>query len=196
MAENRYDAATTLIVVDVQNDFADPAGNLYVAGGEDVVPVINREIEAASLAGAAVVYTADWHPESTPHFAKDGGIWPVHCVGGTWGAEFHPDLTVKGPVIKKGTRGEDGYSGFSVSDPVTGETSPTGLADLVAERGTEKLVVAGLATDYCVKATALDGLAAGYPVVLLTGAIRSVDLEAGDGDRALEDVVAAGGILA
>jgi len=196
MAENRYDAATTLIVVDVQNDFADPAGNLYVAGGEDVVPVINREIEAASLAGAAVVYTADWHPESTPHFAKDGGIWPVHCVGGTWGAEFHPDLTVNGPVIKKGTRGEDGYSGFSVSDPVTGETSPTGLADLVAERGTEKLVVAGLATDYCVKATALDGLAAGYPVVLLTGAIRSVDLEAGDGDRALEDVVAAGGILA
>jgi len=196
MAENRYDAATTLIVVDVQNDFADPAGNLYVAGGEDVVPVINREIEAASLAGAAVVYTADWHPESTPHFAKDGGIWPVHCVGGTWGAEFHPDLTVNGPIIKKGTRGEDGYSGFSVSDPVTGETSPTGLADLVAERGTEKLVVAGLATDYCVKATALDGLAAGYPVVLLTGAIRSVDLEAGDGDRALEDVVAAGGILA
>ena len=196
MAENRYDAATTLIVVDVQNDFADPAGNLYVAGGEDVVPVINREIEAASLAGAAVVYTADWHPESTPHFAKDGGIWPVHCVGGTWGAEFHPDLRVDGLVIKKGTRGEDGYSGFSVSDPVTGETSPTGLADLVAERGTEKLVVAGLATDYCVKATALDGLAAGYPVVLLTGAIRSVDLEAGDGDRALEDVVAAGGILA
>ena len=195
MAETTYDSSTTLIVVDVQNDFADPNGSLYVTGGEDVVPVINGEIEAAAEAGAKVVYTADFHPKSTPHFAKDGGIWPVHCVGGTWGVEFHPDLKVDGPVVRKGTRGEDGYSGFSVTDPVTGDISPTGLAALLAEQGTSKLVVAGLATDYCVKATVLDGLDAGFPVVLLTDAIRSVDLQKGDGDRSLNEVVAAGGDL-
>ena len=86
-----YDRETALVVVDVQNDFADPNGNLYVTGGEDVVPVINGEIADARSAGARVVYTADWHPASTPHFAKDGGIWPVHCVGDTWGAAFHPN---------------------------------------------------------------------------------------------------------
>ena len=81
-----------LIVVDVQNDFADPKGSLYVKGGEMVVPVINEQVEAARAAGALVVYTQDWHPTSTPHFQKDGGIWPVHCVKETWGAELHPDL--------------------------------------------------------------------------------------------------------
>ena len=81
-----------LIVVDVQNDFADPKGSLYVKGGEMVVPVINEQVEAARAAGALVVYTRDWHPTSTPHFQKDGGIWPVHCVKETWGAELHPDL--------------------------------------------------------------------------------------------------------
>ncbi len=112
-----YDGATALIVVDVQNDFADPAGGLSMADGDAVVPVINKEIARAQEAGARVVYTADWHPESTPHFAKDGGIWPVHCVAGTWGAEFHPDLVVDGPVVRKGTNGEDGYSGFTMKDP-------------------------------------------------------------------------------
>ena len=91
-----YDARTALIVVDVQNDFADPKGSLYVSEGERVVPLINDEIERATEAGALVVYTQDWHPESTPHFAKDGGIWPVHCVRDTWGAELHPDLRVTG----------------------------------------------------------------------------------------------------
>ena len=94
-----YDAETALVVVDMQNDFACPEGSLYVPGGDEVVPVVNREIERALEAGAFVVYTQDWHPESTPHFEKDGGIWPVHCVAGTWGAELHPDLRVEGPVV-------------------------------------------------------------------------------------------------
>src|SRR5687768_13693815 len=103
-----YDSQTALIVVDVQNDFADPQGSLYVTGGERVIPPINEQIALAREAGALVVFTQDWHPASTPHFEKDGGIWPVHCVQGTWGAEFHPSLEVQGDVIRKGTDGQDG----------------------------------------------------------------------------------------
>lgn len=195
MASVKYDFATALIIVDVQNDFADPKGNLSVKGGYEVVPVINNEITRAKAAGAQVAYTADWHPESTPHFQKDGGIWPVHCVGDTWGAAFHPDLVVDGPVVRKGTNGEDGYSGFTMQDPETMETMPTRLAELLQERGIERIVVVGLATDYCVKATALDGVNAGFGVQLLTEAVRSVDLTPGDGERALVEVMAAGVVL-
>jgi len=188
-----YDHRTALIVVDVQNDFADPAGSLYVQGGEHVVPVINAEVARSKAAGSFVVYTRDWHPESTPHFAKDGGIWPVHCVMNTWGAEFHPDLLVDGPEVKKGSSGEDGYSGFSMRNPETDEVIPTELENMLRERRIARLVVAGLATDYCIKATALDGLSRTFEVQLITRAIRPVDLKPGDGARAIEEVVAAGG---
>jgi len=188
-----YDHRTALIVVDVQNDFADPAGSLYVQGGEHVVPVINAEVARSKGAGSFVVYTRDWHPESTPHFAKDGGIWPVHCVMNTWGAEFHPDLLVDGPEVKKGSSGEDGYSGFSMRNPETDEVIPTELENMLRERRIARLVVAGLATDYCIKATALDGLSRTFEVQLITRAIRPVDLKPGDGARAIEEVVAAGG---
>jgi nicotinamidase/pyrazinamidase len=190
-----YDSTTALIVVDVQNDFADQSGSLYVRTGEEVVPLINEEIARALAAGGRVFYTQDWHPESTPHFAKDGGIWPVHCVQDTWGAELHPALSVGGPVVRKGSNGEDGYSGFSMRDPVSGETIPTPLADLLAEAGVTTLVVCGLATDYCVKATVLDGRERGYPVTVLGNAIRAVNLEAGDGDRAVEAMFEAGALL-
>ena len=192
MSSLTYDRETALVVVDVQNDFADPNGGLYVNGGEDVVPVINRAIAAARSAGARVVYTADWHPSSTPHFAKDGGLWPVHCVGDTWGAEFHPNLIVDGPVVRKGTSGEDGYSGFSMKDPEGDAVTPTGLAGQLERWGITKVVVCGLATDYCVKATALDGISEGLEVRLLENAVRSVDLEPGDGERALAEILAAG----
>lgn len=192
----KYDPDTALIVVDMQNDFADPGGSLYVSQGEEVVPVINREIELASRAGAAVVYTQDWHPPSTPHFAKDGGIWPVHCVQGTWGAEFHPQLHVEGEVVRKGSGGEDGYSGFSTRHPETGEERPTELEDLLRERGVRKVVVAGLATDYCVKETVIDAAAKGFEVALLVEAVRPVELESGDADRALDDVRRAGATIA
>jgi nicotinamidase/pyrazinamidase len=116
-------------------------------------------------------------------------------VGDTWGADFYPDLVVDGPVVRKGTNGEDGYSGFTMQDPVTKETMPTELAHLLGERGVERIVVVGLATDYCVKATALDGIAAGFAVQLITDAVRSVDLSEGDGERALAEVAAAGAVL-
>jgi nicotinamidase/pyrazinamidase len=190
-----YDSSTALIVVDVQNDFADPNGSLYVLGGETIVPVVNEEMARASDSGAVVVYTQDWHPETTPHFQKDGGIWPVHCVQETWGAAFHPGLEVKGDVVRKGTGGEDGYSGFTTRHPDSGEEQSTELADLLKERGIERVVVVGLATDYCVKDTALDALRLGYATTVRTDAMRAVDLQPGDGDRALAEMMAAGARL-
>jgi len=182
-------------VVDVQNDFADPKGSLYVRDGERVVPGINEQVEAAKTAGAPVVYTQDWHPESTPHFQKDGGIWPVHCVQGTWGAELHTDLEVVGESVKKGTGGEDGYSGFSVRDPATGVTAPTRLEQLLRDRGVGRVAVCGLATDYCVVETVLDARRLGFDATVLSNAIRAVDLRPGDGDRAVQRMREAGARL-
>ena len=181
-----YDAKTALVVVDVQNDFADPNGSLYVRGGEDVPAAVNTQIAAARDAGAFVVYSQDWHPSETPHFAAQGGVWPVHCVGGTWGAEFHPQLDVEEGAerLKKGTGGEDGYSVFTVRDPETGEEAVTALERILRERGVERLVIAGLATDYCVKDTVLDARRLGFPVTVLSDAIRAVNLQPDDGDVA------------
>lgn len=179
----RYDAHTALVVVDVQNDFADPEGSLFVDGGSRVVRRVNEEIAAASAAGAFVVYAQDWHPPATPHFNTDGGTWPVHCVRDTWGAEFHPDLTVEGPVVRKGTGGEDGYSGFTMADPETGATSPTGMGDLLEEANIERVVVVGLALDVCVKATALDAKSLGFTTTVVADATAPVVAE--DGERTL-----------
>lgn len=187
-----YATDTALVVVDVQNDFADPEGSLYVAGGEDTIPLINEHITEAHAAGATVVYTQDWHPASTPHFAKDGGVWPVHCVGETNGAELHPRLTVSGSRIRKGTAGEDGYSGFTVRDPESGEDRSTELENLLRDRGVTRVVVAGLATDYCVKETALDALRLGFDTTVLADAVRAVDLRPGDGVRAVAAMAEAG----
>ncbi|HEX3425511.1 MAG TPA: isochorismatase family protein [Acidimicrobiales bacterium] len=187
-----YDATTALIVVDVQNDFVDPGGSLYVAGGEEVPALVNAEVAAALAAGGLVVYTQDWHPPETPHFQTSGGVWPVHCVAGTWGAAFHPQLRVEGPVVQKGTGGEDGYSGFTVEDPRTGARHPTGLQGLLDEAGVTTVIVAGLATDYCVKATALDATANGLRTVVLRRAVRAVDLAPGDGERAFDEMRQAG----
>lgn len=186
-----YDSTAALVVVDVQNDFADPEGGLYVRDGEQVVPLVSIEVGAAQNAGATVVYTQDWHPADTPHFAKDGGIWPVHCVGGTWGAELHPDLLVQGPVVRKGTSGEDGYSGFSVRDPVSGAPAPTQLQSLLAP-AVSRLIVVGLAGDYCVKETALDGVRLGYAVEVPLALTRFVELVPGDTERAVEELRGAG----
>ena len=187
-----YTPGTALIVVDVQNDFADPAGGLYVRGGEDVVVRANVEIEAARSVGAPVFYTQDWHPASTPHFQKDGGVWPVHCVAGTWGAELHPALLVEGPVVRKGVGGEDGYSGFTMRDPQSGVHSGTGLEDAVRAAGAEQLVVLGLAGDVCVKATALDGARLGWPTRVPWSATRSVELQPGDEQAARQELTTAG----
>lgn len=191
----RYDPRTALIVVDLQNDFADPKGSLSVAGGAATIPIVNREAEAALAAGGFVVYTQDWHPEHTPHFAQDGGIWPVHCVADTWGARLHPSLEVVGSSVHKGATGEDGYSGFAMRDPVSGAEVPTELDALLRGRGIERVVVCGLATDYCVKSTALDAVRLGYATTVLLDAIAAVNLSPGDGDRALDELRSAGATI-
>ena len=191
---DRYDPATALIVVDVQNDFADPDGSLWVAGAAEIIPRINGAIADATAAGATVVLTQDWHPASTPHFAKDGGIWPVHCVADTWGAEIHPHVTIPEDAarIRKGSNGEDGYSAFTMRDPISGETTPTDLDRLLRERGVGRVVVCGLATDYCVNATALDAISLGYETFFLEDAVAAVNLQPGDGERATDAMIDAG----
>lgn len=187
-----YTPSTALIVVDMQHDFADPTGSLYVRGGEQVLPGINAEIEAATAAGATVVYTQDWHPESTPHFAKDGGLWPVHCVIDSAGAALLPDLIVAGPVVRKGSGREDGYSGFTILDLDTGKTRGTELSTILDENGIMSVVVVGLAGDWCVKATAIDGVKLGYDVSVPVQLTRYVELNPGDEIRAVEEMKRAG----
>lgn len=187
-----------LIVVDVQNDFADPGGSLFVSGGDQAIGFINEQIAMARAGGARIVYTQDWHPETTPHFAKDGGIWPVHCLGDGWGSELHPELSpplTDDVRIHKGSGGEDGYSAFSVRDPVTGDSSATELEAALRDRGVGSVTVVGLATDYCVKETALDAVRLGFTTTLLADGIRSVDLEPGDGARAVAAMSAAGVVV-
>jgi len=190
-----YGPGTALVVVDVQNDFADPEGSLYVAGGQDVVPFADEQVAAARTTGAAIVYTQDWHPEHTPHFAKDGGIWPDHCIRDTWGAAFHPRLRVAGEIVQKGVDGADGYSGFSVRDPTSGDVAATALESILRAASTERIVLCGLATDYCVVETALDARRLGFEVTALLAGIRAVDLQPGDGYRALARMREAGAEL-
>ena len=192
-----YDERTALLVVDVQNDFAHPDGSLYVDGAAGAIARTNEEIARALEGGAFVVYSQDWHPQHTPHFAQDGGIWPVHGVAGSWGAELHPDLVVTegAPRVRKGADGSDGYSAFSERDPQSGEQAATELETLLRERAIERLVIAGLATDYCIKETALDARRLGFPTTVIADAIGAVNLEPGDGERALAAIREAGATI-
>jgi len=185
---------TALIVVDMQNDFAHPDGSLFVDGGDEIVGAINGEIDRTADAGGAVVLTQDWHPPSTPHFIDDGGVWPTHCVAGTWGAEFVDGLDPNGrasTIVRKGTNGENGYSAFSMREPGGDVDIPTGLAGLLRERGTNRVVVVGLATDVCVAATALSAASAGFDTVVLWDATRPVAPDADTAERVLADLGAA-----
>jgi nicotinamidase/pyrazinamidase len=185
-----YDASTALVVVDLQNDFADPDGGLYVRGGEQLAGLLRPHVAAARDAGALVVLTQDWHPPRTPHFDTDGGPWPVHCVAGTWGAELVDGLEVGpgDPVVRKGTDGEDGYSGFSVRDPVSGEVGRTALQGHLEDHGVRRVVVVGLAGDVCVAATARDAVGLGYETVYPTALTRFVDVRPGDGERTVAEL--------
>ncbi|HXY43009.1 MAG TPA: isochorismatase family protein [Acidimicrobiales bacterium] len=190
-----YGPGVALLVVDLQNDFVDPAGSLCVRGGDEVVSFANAQIRLAQAAGATVVYTQDWHPPHTPHFSQDGGTWPVHCVADSWGARFVRDLVVEGPVVHKGTGGEDGYSGFSMRDVESGSIRSTKLAELLAAADVHTVVLCGVATDYCVKETGLDAIRLGYKVIVLREGVRAVDAQPGDGRRALDALRAAGAEL-
>jgi nicotinamidase/pyrazinamidase len=187
-----FDERSALLVIDVQNDFADPRGGLYVNGGQDIIPTVNRLVAAARDAGALAVYTQDWHPGATPHFQPSGGTWPVHCVAGTWGAELHPGLEVDGPVVRKGTGADDGYSGFTARDVTTGQDKATELRAVLEQADIRRVVVVGLAQDVCVQATALDARRLGYHTTVLLDATRPVNLTPGDDQRSVEAMLAAG----
>jgi nicotinamidase/pyrazinamidase len=167
-----------LVVVDVQRDFC-PGGSLAVPDGDRVVPVINRLAPRFQT----VVTTHDSHPPDHSSFADQGGPWPPHCVEGTPGWELHPDLEITADyqVFKGRDRELDGYTGWNPE-----------LADFLAKRGASRVVVVGLALDYCVQATALDARAAGHQVLVLTDATRAVNLRPDDGERALDALRAAG----
>jgi nicotinamidase/pyrazinamidase len=178
-----------LVIVDVQNDFC-PGGALAVPDGDRVVPALNRYAERFASRGAAVLATRDWHPARTRHFKAWGGVWPPHCVQDTPGAAFHADLALPADteVVSKGMDPElDAYSAFQAE---TADGMP--FAAALGERGIGRLFVGGLATDYCVKATVLDALKEGFEVVVLRDASRPVDVQPGDGDRALAEMTAAG----
>lgn len=190
-----------LILVDIQNDFC-PGGALAVNEGDRIVPVVNRLLPHFDL----VVATQDWHPEGHGSFATSHGknpgdmhelagmpqvMWPDHCVQKSEGAEFHPELDMKPveAVFRKGTDPAiDSYSGFYDN----GRKKSTGLVGYLKEKGVTEVYVVGLATDYCVKFTALDAKQAGFETSVIEDATRGVNLAAGDVDRAIADMKAAG----
>jgi nicotinamidase/pyrazinamidase len=178
-----------LIVVDIQNDFC-PGGSLGVPEGDRVIPIINEYLSCAAAAGIPIFATRDWHPADTIHFKPYGGPWPVHCVQGEPGAQFHPDLRLPSSarIVSKGiSNRDDGYSAFDghLDDQ-------TGLFTALHAAGVTRIFVGGLATDYCVKQTVLDGRRHGFDVVWLRDASRPVDVQPGDGERAEGEMLAAG----
>lgn len=172
-----------LIVVDVQNDFC-PGGTLPVEHGDEVVEPLNQLMQEFLQSGEPVFKSRDWHPPQTKHFSDYGGTWPVHCVQNTRGAEFHPKLLDDKHirVISKGLGDEDSYSAFDGTD----------LALQLQRLGVEEVWVGGLATDYCVKNTVLDALKQGFRVKALKDAMRPVEIQPGDGERALDEMRQAG----
>jgi nicotinamidase/pyrazinamidase len=178
-----------LVIVDVQNDFC-PGGALGVQDGDRIVPVLNKYIEQFAQAGMPIFFTRDWHPPRTTHFSTDGGSWPPHCIQGSKGAEFHPDLQLGSytAVLSKGMAvDEDSYSAFEAVD-----SRGLSLGEVLRQSGINRIYVGGLATDYCVKQTAVDGLAQGFQVVLLHDAVAGVNLQPEDSDQAVEAMVKAG----
>ena len=178
-----------LLLVDPQNDFC-PGGALPVADGDAVMPVLNEWASAAERAGVPIFVSRDWHPARTTHFQDQGGAWPAHCVMGTRGAEFHPHLRLPATavLVSKGMGDtEDAYSAFQARD-----ATDRPLETLLRERGVRHLYVMGLATDYCVKASTLDGLRDGLQVTLVAAGMRAVNVAPTDGTQALAEMQAAG----
>jgi nicotinamidase/pyrazinamidase len=180
---------SALLVVDVQNDFV-PGGALPVPEGDRVVPVLNEYIQRFHQAGLPVYFSRDWHPAETKHFRAYGGAWPPHCIQETPGAAFHAQLQVPqdAVIVTKGVDPEeDAYSAFQGRTP---DDEP--FAERLLRDGVEHLYVGGLATDYCVRASALDALRQGFRVTILLDAVRGVDVQPGDSERALAELREAG----
>lgn len=177
-----------LLLVDIQNDFC-PGGALAVRDGDAVVPVANRLMPLFPV----VVATQDWHPTDHCSFRTQGGPWPPHCVQGSPGAELHRQLDsshITFSVRKAFTRDADAYSEFAGVDE-----NGRSLDELLRKRGVKRLFVVGLATDYCVRATVLDGLKLGYEVTVVTDGVRAVNVKPDDGATALKEMAAAGAKL-
>lgn len=182
----RVDKGTALVVVDVQNDFC-PRGALPVSDGDKVVPVLNQYIRKFLKAGAPIFFTRDWHPPDHVSFKAQGGPWPPHCVQGTKGAEFHVDLMIPPGaevVSKAGNPKVEAYSFFQQTD--------IDLAAQLRARGIKRLLVGGLATDYCVKHTVLDSLGEGFETFLLEDACMGVNVKPNDSGTAIQEMMAHG----
>lgn len=178
---------TAVFLIDVQRDFCG-GGALAVPDGDAVVPVCNKLLDLAGIYGYPVLASRDWHPENHCSFKENGGIWPAHCVAGQTGAEFHKDLKlpVDTVIINKGTNANaEAYSAFD----------GTAAADMLHEAAVERLMMCGLATDYCVKASVLDALKAGFEVVLIPEGCRAVNVNPGDDEKAFAEMEAAGATL-
>ncbi len=185
--------SSALLIVDVQNDFC-PGGALPVAGGDRIVPNLNRYSELFAGKGLPIFFSRDWHPPETSHFITSGGIWPAHCVMGSKGAEFHPALHVPDSaiIISKGMDpARDDYSALVGIDEA-GRPLPTLLKSL----GVARIFIGGLATDYCVKESTQDALRQGYEVTILEDAVMGVNLKLGDVEAAMAEMKAAGADLA
>lgn len=177
---------TALIMVDMQRDFCS-GGALAVNEGGQVIPALNRYAALFKKKGLPIYVTRDWHPKNHISFKKQGGPWPPHCIQESRGAEFHPELKLPSPtvVISKGTSsGADAYSGFE----------GTNLALHLKQKGIKELLIGGLATDYCVKNTVLDACRLGFVTYLLTDAIRGVEVERGDSEKAIKEMEKGGAI--
>ena len=178
---------SALLVVDVQNDFC-PGGTLAVKGGDEVVPLLNEVIDDFERAKRPIFFTRDWHPADHSSFRTKGGPWPPHCVQGTRGAELYPGLRIPpgAPIIDKGQNPDaEAYSGFEGTD----------LEGRLKGLGVDEVVIGGLTTDYCVKQTSLDALAAGFRVDVLKDCIRGVNATPGDAQRALDAIASQGARL-
>jgi nicotinamidase/pyrazinamidase len=178
-----------LLVVDVQNDFC-PGGALGIHGGHKIIPILNKCIKFFEKENLPIIVTRDWHPKVTKHFEQFGGVWPEHCVKGSPGAMFHPDLELPkdAMVMSKGMDPEkDSYSAFHAID-----SSGMALENILELFGVTEIYIGGLATDYCVKYSALDALKDGLNVLILTDAIAGVNLQPGDSRVALEEMISLG----
>ena len=184
----RPDKQSALILVHMQNDFC-PGGALPVKEGDTIIPLINRYIDLFRSTGLPVIATRDWHPPDHCSFKEQGGMWPVHCVQGSRGAQFRADLHIpNGSLIISGATNpkQEAYSSFD----------GTTLNDHLEDMGAKSLYIVGLATDYCVKQTVLEACKLGYRVIVLEDAIRGVNLEPEDSQKALQEMVGAGAINA
>ena len=179
---------SALIVVDLQNDFC-PGGSLAVPDGGQIIPVVQEYVDAFTAQGLPVIFTRDFHPANHVSFAQQGGPWPPHCVQDTPGVEYHPGIKIPPQAyhIIKGFHPDiDAYSGFE--GELKDAANPLTLDKLLRSLSVREVYVAGLATDYCVRATALDGLKLGYRVVVIEDGVRGVNVNSDDSAKALQDL--------